>query len=178
MSDKSIKKEDRELFRQTVGAVKPMVADRLHLRPIERPRPVPKSHLIDPQGPLLGSGGHPVAAVGDSDTLSYAAPGLPRNILKKMRRGFFAIDAELDLHGLTEREAKRQLLDFLRFCTADGLQCVHIIHGKGFRSLQGHPILKNRVNLWLRQHAEVLAFCSSKPADGGTGAVYVLLRNH
>ena len=172
---KRIKTEDRDLFRQTVGTVRPVVSDRLHLPPHKKPKPIPKPRQIEFDGPSR-EGTDAIAEVGVSEPLSYIAPGIQKMILKKMRRGAFDIEAELDLHGFFERDARRQLLRLIHFCVLDGLHCVHIIHGKGYRSLQGNPVLKNRVNLWLRQHEDVLAFCSANPADGGTGAIYVLLR--
>ena len=79
-------------------------------------------------------------------------------------------------HGLSRAQAQQQLLKFLHLSSQNGWRCVRIIHGKGYRSPDNQPILKNSVNQWLRQHRDVLAFCSAKPADGGTGAVYVLLK--
>lgn len=118
---------------------------------------------------------NPIHSVHAEETLSYLASGLQKNILKKMRRGHFGLDAELDLHGLTSSEAKRELVKFLHFCEQDGCRCVRIIHGKGYRSEQDLPVLKNDLNLWLRQHQEVQAFCSTTQKYGGTGAVFVLL---
>ena len=97
-------------------------------------------------------------------------------MLKKLRKGYFSIEAELDLHGLTSREAKQHFSDFLRNCTERCLRCVHIIHGKGYRSFNNTPVLKNKLNIWLKHYPAVLAFCSANPADGGTGAVYILLK--
>lgn len=117
--------------------------------------------------PLLNTG----------DIMSFLAPGLQKRVLRQLRAGGFDREAELDLHGLTADEAKRRLGSFLQTCLAEGCRCAHLIHGKGYRSEGDYPILKNRINLWLRQHPEVLAFCSARPMDGGTGAVYVLLRD-
>ena len=71
---------------------------------------------------------------------------------------------------------KNNLLHFLHDCAETGCRCVHIVHGKGYRSADNHPVLKNNLNLWLRQHKDVQAFCSAPPKDGGTGAVFVLLQ--
>jgi DNA-nicking Smr family endonuclease len=101
---------------------------------------------------------------------------LQNNVLKKLRRGYFGVDAEIDLHGLTGYDAKRQLLHFLHNSVQDGCRCVHIVHGKGYRSQDNLPVIKNELNQWLRQHKDVQAFCSASPKDGGTGAVFVLLR--
>ena len=174
--NKWINAEDRELFRQTVGTVTPVVSDRLHLHTRPKPKPIPKSRLIDLERPFRGGSDDFLVELGVTDSLSYITPGFPKNILRKMRQGFFDIEAELDLHGLTERQAKQRLLSFLRCCTLDRLRCVNIIHGKGYRSLRKNPVLKNKLNAWLRQHDDVVAFCSSMPSHGGTGAVYVLLK--
>ena len=117
-----------------------------------------------------------IEKVGLEDSLSFIAPGLQHNVLKKLRRGFFGLDAEIDLHGFTSNEAKRRLLHFLHDCIGTACRCVRIVHGKGYGSADNHPVLKNNLNLWLRQHKDVQAFCSAAPKDGGTGAVFVLLR--
>jgi DNA-nicking Smr family endonuclease len=93
-----------------------------------------------------------------------------------MRRGSYRIDAELDLHGLTAAQAVGQLALFLQRVRARGLQCVRVIHGKGLRSGQRGPVLKNTVNTVLRRAEPVLAFTSAPPKAGGTGATLVLLR--
>ncbi len=97
-------------------------------------------------------------------------------MLKKLRKGQFGVNAEIDLHGLNSNDAKRQLLNFLHDSVEDGSRCVHIVHGKGYRSEGNHPVLKNNLNLWLRQHQNVQAFCSATPKNGGNGAVFVLLQ--
>ena len=93
-----------------------------------------------------------------------------------MRKGQYAIRSELDLHGLTTTQAKRDLVIFLHQCRLRGERCVRIIHGKGYNSPNRRAILKSRLNVWLRQCEDVMAFCSAPVKDGGTGAVYVLLR--
>ena len=108
--------------------------------------------------------------------MSYVSSGMQQGILRRLRQGRFGIDAEVDLHGHTVLQAKILLERFLRICLQDACRCVLVIHGKGYRSEGDRPILKNKINLWLRQHPDVLAFCTSRPMDGGTGAVYVLLR--
>lgn len=165
------------LFRQAVGKIEPLVTDRLHLKPDEKPKPHPKRRSCEFESMPCAEYPAEAAQLGVGDALAYLARGLQKDALKRLRRGFFEVEAELDLHGLTAREAQHRLLGFLHGCMLDGLRCVHIIHGKGYRSLDGVPVLKNKINLWLRRHPDVLAFCSSNPADGGAGAVYVLLRS-
>lgn len=94
-----------------------------------------------------------------------------------LRRGYLEIGAELDLHGLTVRYAREDLNRFLAACNQRGIRCARIIHGKGYGSEGRQPVLKQKLNLWLRQREEVLAFTSAPRHDGGTGAAYVLLRN-
>jgi DNA-nicking Smr family endonuclease len=108
--------------------------------------------------------------------LLFARNGLQHSVLRKLRRGQFSVAAELDLHGLRVEEARQELGQFLLHCRLTHKQCVRIIHGKGNRSHRQQPVLKGKVNHWLRQRDEVLAFCSARPIDGGTGAIYVLLK--
>jgi len=163
--------EDSRLFRETIGEVIPVISDRAQLE-VKRPKPRRRTNQSvwsdnTPAGlPLLATG----------DIMAFIAPGMQKRVLQRLRSGKFGIDAELDLHGLTVDEAKRQIAGFLTFCLAEGHRCLHLIHGKGYRSEGDYPILKNRINVWLRQHADVLAFCTARPMEGGTGAVYVLLR--
>jgi DNA-nicking Smr family endonuclease len=102
---------------------------------------------------------------------------MQHNVLRKLRRGQFSISAELDLHGLRVEEARQALSHFLYHCRVNKKRCVRIIHGKGYRSANNQAVLKSKVNHWLRQHDDVLAFCSARAQDGGTGALYVLLRH-
>lgn len=110
------------------------------------------------------------------EELGYRYNGVQISTLRKLRRGHYRIEAELDLHGCTVNTAKPALAEFLRDCANQGYRCVRIIHGKGRGSGQRGPVLKARVDYWLRQREDVMAFCSARPVDGGTGAVYVLLR--
>ena len=178
MTKKKISDNDIDLFRKSMGDVVKIKSDKHHTSSAKKPSAKPKTHAIDYQEPLERSinSDHETLSLGDS--LSFVAPGLQKNILKKMRKGFFGIDAELDLHGLSRAQAQQQLLKFLHLCGQNSWRCVCIIHGKGYRSSDNHPVLKNSLNQWLQQHRDVLAFCSAKPADGGTGAAYVLLNLH
>ena len=110
------------------------------------------------------------------EELLFARDGLQHSVLRKLRRGQFSVAAELDLHGLRVEEARQELSHFLIHCRITHKQCVRIIHGKGNGSRRQQPVLKGKVNHWLRQRDEVLAFCSARPIDGGTGAIYLLLK--
>jgi DNA-nicking Smr family endonuclease len=176
VAKKILSAEDSELFREAIGTVvRTVKSDKVLLKQQERPKPFPKPRTINVHEHLTGKFDGDIEKVGLDDSLSFVTEGLQKNVLKKLRQGFFGIDAEIDLHGLNSHEAKRQLLIFLHSCVSDHCRCIHIVHGKGYRSADNHPILKNNLNIWLRQHKEVQAFCSAPPRDGGTGAVFVLL---
>jgi DNA-nicking Smr family endonuclease len=176
VAKKTLTSEDRDLFRHTIGKVRLVNSDKLLLNQENKPKPYPKPRTTQKDSHLIDSAASDVEKVGLEDSLSYIAPGLQNNVLKKLRRGYFGLDAEIDLHGLTSNAAKQQLLYFLQSCVEAGCRCVHIVHGKGYRSADNHPVLKNNLNMWLRQHKDVQAFCSAPPKDGGTGAVFVLLQ--
>lgn len=110
------------------------------------------------------------------DALAYLRTGLSRHVLRKLRRGFWVIQGELDLHGMTVAAARTALVEFLSHSVREGLRCVRIIHGRGLRSPTGEPVLKRRVASWLIQRDEILAYCQARPEDGGAGAMLVLLR--
>ncbi|HEX4051716.1 MAG TPA: Smr/MutS family protein [Steroidobacteraceae bacterium] len=109
------------------------------------------------------------------DELAFRRGGVSELVLRRLRRGQYRIDAELDLHGCTLAQALPRLQQFLREAHAGALTCVRIIHGKGLRSGQRGPVLKNAVNTQLRGAEGVLAFASARPPGGGTGATLVLL---
>ncbi|MCK5870482.1 DNA mismatch repair protein MutS [Methylococcaceae bacterium HT4] len=170
------KKQDSDLFLEAIGKVTPIKSDKRSVVPTQKPKPYPKKKTTQFADKLTLAQSEPVNALYAEDTFSYTASGLQKNVLKKMRRGHYGLDAELDLHSLTSAEAKRELVKFLHYCEQDGCRCVRIIHGKGYRSENNLPVLKNDLNIWLRQHQEVQAFCSTAQKDGGAGAVFVLLR--
>ena len=164
------------MFRLTIGKVHAIKSDKVLLTEGNKPKPYPKKQAVNVDESLNNAAEFEIENVGVEDSLGFTAPGLQHNVLKKLRKGQFGLDAEIDLHGLNSNEAKRQLLHFLHDCVQDGCRCVHIIHGKGYRSEGNHPVLKNNLNLWLRQHQDVQAFCSAPQKDGGAGAVFVLLQ--
>lgn len=171
--------KDRELFRQAVGAVRRLGTDKSPPHQ-EAPRPRLRAPEVSPQEMIERalSDPSPDPELQPGDVLSFARPGVSRQTLRRLRRGQYRIDAELDLHGLGLKEARHALLEFVRDHRAGHLTCVRVIHGKGWKSGNQGPVLKPAVNHWLRQLDEVLAFVSARPVDGGTGAVYVLLRSN
>ncbi|MBV8209369.1 MAG: Smr/MutS family protein [Burkholderiaceae bacterium] len=110
------------------------------------------------------------------EALSYRRPGVSADSLRKLRRSFWVVQAELDLHGHRVAEAHEALGEFLRESIQHGLRCVRIVHGKGRGSRDGVPVLKGKVRVWLARRSEVIAFCQARPADGGAGALLVLLK--
>ncbi len=176
MAKKLLSSEDADLFRQTIGKVRPVKKDKVVFEPAKKPPPRPKTRTLEREDPLQKAVDSPLETLSNEDKLGFIAPGLQKNVLKKLRKGHYGLDADIDLHGLSSLDAKLRLLNFLHRCVEDGCRCVHIIHGKGYRSPDSHPVLKNEINWWLRQHKDVLAFCSAPPKDGGTGAVFVLLK--
>lgn len=110
------------------------------------------------------------------DAWSYRRPGMSLQALRRLRRGYWKIQDNLDLHGLTRDEARQELSAFVDGCIQKKFRCVRVIHGKGLGSKNREPILKTRVGNWLMQRADVLAFCQAKPEAGGGGAILILLK--
>ena len=172
--DKKVSAEDRELFRQSVGKIKRVQDDRVHTRPKPaRPR---RSRQDDTPRESDGtlSDDYALPDAGEAEELFFARPGLQPRMIKRLRQGKVDIRADLDLHGMVVDEAREAVAEFLAYCSESRIRGAIIIHGKGYRS--GTARLKSMVNRWLRQHPAVLAFCSAQPRDGGTGAVYVLIK--
>lgn len=172
----SISAEDAELFRREAGPVTPLRHNRAEVKGAP-PAPLPQQtwrEQTQVREDML-SGDLDLADMETGEELLFIRPGLQRNILRKLRRGHYSITRQLDLHGLTVPRARQTLSEFLRDCLDHDERCVRIIHGKGNNSPNQQPVLKIKVNTWLRQRSEILAFCSARPTDGGTGAVYVLL---
>lgn len=117
-----------------------------------------------------------VEAVRPSEYLEFSVADLPWRTFSQLKRGQTAWQAGLDLHGYTLEEARAELESFLRDATSQGLRCVLVVHGKAWGTTADFPVLKSHTNAWLREWPGVLAFCSATELDGGTGAVYILLR--
>jgi len=172
-----IDQDDSDLFRRTIGEVRPVRQDTV-VSHRHRPRPVPARTLADEQEVLaaLATGELDPEDVETGEEIHFRRPGLQTRQYQKLRRGHFTIEAELDLHGMTIADAREALSRFLLDVRRRRRSCVRIIHGKGRGSKDGKPVLKLKLQGWLRQRDEVLAYCSARPRDGGTGAVYVLVR--
>jgi DNA-nicking Smr family endonuclease len=169
-----------EAWREWLDGVTPLPAPNRAAHPPPRARPVPRQRLRDERAALRDSlSDHLPWDVGleTGEELAFLRPGLGAPTLRKLRRGHWKMQAELDLHGLTAPEARARLAQFLEHCLRSGLRCVRVIHGKGLRSPNREPVLKRKVAGWLMQRDAVLAFCQARPADGGGGAVVVLLKS-
>lgn len=170
---------DRELFLRSVGDVIPLdPKDRID--PVfSPPEPVPVQRLADERAALKASlsDEFSVESLLETDeALSYARNGIGHDVVRKLRRGHWVIQDQLDLHGMRRDEAREMIVSFLRQASLRGFRCVRIIHGKGLGSVNNEPVLKRLVHKWLVQRADVMAFCQARPADGGSGAVVVLLK--
>ncbi len=168
------------LFRRAVADVVPLPpSNRADVAP-PRPKPIARQRLRDEQQVLIDALADPwdwEAALSTGEELVFSRPGVPAAALRKLRRGGWVIQGELDLHGHTGDEARIALAAFLNRCMKDDRRCVRIIHGKGHGSKNRLPVLKNKVRHWLTQREDVLAFCQARTVDGGAGAVIVLLKS-
>jgi DNA-nicking Smr family endonuclease len=169
---------EKDLFIKAAGAVQPLVEKRRALLKKEQPKPVPVQQQRDEQSALQESisDEFDVSTLLDTDEhLSFRRPGIGADVTRKLRQGQWSIQRQLDLHGLRSDEAREALGQFIREAHKHGIRCVRVIHGKGLGSPGKTPVLKSRVHSWLVQKNEVLAFVQAKPADGGAGALVVLL---
>ena len=171
---------ERNLFVIAAGIVQPIPNKNRALLKQERPSTAPRQQQLDDQAVLK-------EAISDEfdvstllevdDTLSFRQAGIGADVTRKLRRGNWSIQAQLDLHGLRSDEARERLGSFIRESSLHGIRCVRVVHGKGLGSPGKAPVLKNKVHSWLIQKKEVLAFVQAKPADGGAGALVVLLQS-
>jgi DNA-nicking Smr family endonuclease len=171
--------EDRKLFRDAAAGARPLKqgSESFDSDPRPKPKPIPKQTRADERAVLAElADAIPDGELEMGDELSWRVPGLQDSVLRKLRRGQYRVDRQLDLHGHTAASAKLEVAGFLHRALADGVSCVRIVHGKGRGSKEGKPVLKQLVGGWLRRHGGVAAYVSARPTEGGTGAVLVLLR--
>lgn len=170
--------DDAHAFREAVRGAqplrhKPRVSQRI------RPRPAPRARFQRADEAAVLAESLELSAleleVESGDELTFRRPGVQDGVMRKLRRGHYRVESELDLHGLVVDEARDALRAFLAQAITRHQRCVRIVHGKGLGSGPRGPVLKRAVNLILRKNAAVVAFCSARPVDGGTGAMYVLL---
>ena len=168
---------EQQLFALSVG---PVVAMRHVAPPARRPRPpvAARQRERDEAAVMLEAISDEFDAeslLATDDALSYRREGIAPEVVRKLRRGVWAIQAQLDLHGLRREEARERLNRFIHDARRAGLRCVRVIHGKGNGSPGREPVLKRKVQTWLVQKNEVIAFTQARASDGGTGALLVLL---
>jgi len=170
---------DADLFREAVRDVKPLAFDAPATEPARRPPPRARFTRADRHAVLVlqeslhTDVGDPELASGEE--LAFAREGIQKTVLRKLRRGQYRVQAEIDLHGLTVAEAKESVRTFLAKALERHFRCVRIVHGKGLRSGHRGPVLKSAISGVLRRVGPVLAYVSAQQVDGGTGALYVLL---
>jgi len=173
--------DDAESFRREMAtlAVRPLRAHDRHRPQAQRPAPLADSRRRDDAQALHASLSDEIdleSLIDTDESLSYRAGGVSPEVLRRLRRGQWSIRAEVDLHGHRVDEARAALALFLKEALRAHLRCVRVVHGKGLGSRGRTPVLKSRVRAWLAQREEVIAFCQAPPAEGGSGALVVLLR--
>lgn len=178
MSDTpKMNKDDISLFRSTVGPVEPIKDDKVLFRPV-KPKPIPFKSQEEDQKVIIEmlDGDFDPADLESGEEILFKRAGIQNKVFRKLRSGKYSIEAQLDLHGMTVAMAHNAISLFLMECRNRNRKCIKIVHGKGIGSKDGKPVIKNKVNLWLQRRDDVLAFCSARPNDGGTGAIYVLIK--
>lgn len=171
---------EHELFQTRMKDVKRLQTDKIETyRNLKDTRPFldktqyEEQDLADPLSDEWES-----SPVNGEEFIFYSQPGLQYKAQKQLRQGKIPVEDHLDLHGMTVREARTEMLQFIHFAQQRHCHCVRLIHGKGYRTENSIPVLKNKINNWLRQHPDVIAFSSAQPRDGGMGAVYILIRTN
>jgi DNA-nicking Smr family endonuclease len=171
--------DDREALRRALAGVKPLARHRRQAPQRPPPAPVPAQLRRDERAALAESLARPLSedeALESGTELVYLRDGLSRQVLRRLRRGHWVVQDELDLHGMNRVEAAEAVARFVRQAAARGLACVRIVHGKGLGSRHREPVLKQKLRAWLMPRDEVLAYCQAPAAWGGSGALLVLLK--
>jgi DNA-nicking Smr family endonuclease len=168
----------QELFATAVGPVHRLREHGRAELDLPRPPPHPRQRELDEAAALAASLSDEVTLESlllTDDGLSYRRPGIGPDVVTKLRRGHWALQGQIDLHGYTRDEARVLLVDYLRECQRRGMRCLRVVHGKGHGSPGRQPVLKAKVQRWLAQSAEVIAFAQASGPQGGAGALVVLL---
>ncbi len=173
------REREANLFRNSVGEVMPLKAEPRVPLATPQPLPIARQRMADDEAALQESlsDEFSIDTLLDVDeTLSFARSGIGPDVMRKLRGGGWVTQDQLDLHGLRTDQAREAVGQFLRHCVKRGFRCVRIIHGKGLGSMNKKPVLKSKVRNWLVQKEEVMAFVQARAADGGSGALMVLLK--
>jgi DNA-nicking Smr family endonuclease len=174
----AIEESDRDLFRQAVADARPLPLHGKLLRKQDAPPPYPVQSHLDEHAALeesLSAGWTAQDWLDTGEEPNFVRAGISRQVLRKLRSGAWAIQDQLDLHGMDRHQARDALAAFLAACSRRGVRCVRVIHGKGLGSKNREPVLKTKVKIWLARREEVLAYCQARPVAGGSGALLVLL---
>ena len=178
----ALAKAEKEIFSRAIGRVIVLAPQHRpgHKANVQRARPAPiaEQQLRDDQAVMreaLSDEFDVETLLHTDETLSFRRPGIGYDVVRKLRRGNWSIQRQLDLHGFRREDAREALGAFIREAKKAGLRCVRVVHGKGLGSPGKAPVLKGRVQSWLVQKQEVLAFVQARPAQGGAGALVVLL---
>jgi len=169
---------ERNLFKRAVGKVAPIANQERVWSPPQRPSTRPLQQDLDDEAVMHESMSDEfdISTLLDvDDQLSFRRPGIGTDVTRKLRKGEWSIQGQIDLHGLRSDEARNAMGQFIRDAKRMGWRCVRVVHGKGLGSPGKEPVLKSKVQRWLVQKNEVLAFVQAKPSDGGGGALLVLL---
>jgi DNA-nicking Smr family endonuclease len=178
-AEQAAAERQRRLFADTVGPVTQLPAHGLAPHTAARPEPLPRQREADEQAALQEALSDEVdieSLLLTDDGLSFHRSGIGSDVVTRLRRGHWSIQGELDLHGLRREEARDELAGFMKEATRRGWRCLRVVHGKGLGSPGRQPVLKAKVQRWLGQHANVLAFTQASAPQGGAGALIVLLR--
>lgn len=171
--------DDTALFKEAVKDARPINVPPIYLHQ-KKVKPIPKQFIQDEQQALrdsLSDSFMPAHELETGEELLYLRDGHAPDILSKLRRGHWVIQAGIDLHGLISDEARAYVASFISDCKKRGIRCVRIVHGKGLGSRNREPVLKHKLRHWLMQKDEVIAYAEAKRQDGGSGAVIVLLKS-
>ena len=172
-------RREQSLFATAVGAVVPLKKSATPALARARPPALARQRQRDEAAALAESISDAFdveSLLETDDALSFRRRGIGIDVVRKLRRGVWVLQDEIDLHGLRRDQARERVAEFLREAARNGLRCVRVVHGKGHGSPGREPVLKAKVKSWLIQRSEVLAFTHARPADGGHGALIVLLR--
>ena len=178
LAEANEKNSEENLFQTAVKNARPLNVD-VPFTEKTYPKPIAKQFMRDEKQALrdsLSDDFYPAHELESGEELLYLRAGQSPDVLSKLRRGFWVVQAQIDLHGLISDEAREYVAEFLNSCKKKNIRCVRIVHGKGLGSRNREPVLKHKLRNWLMQKDEVIAYAQAKPEDGGSGAVIVLLK--